>query len=275
MSDYFGRAEDYQGNELKHCHVVNEIVNLIDFIFPIGTVITNSNADFDPNIVYSGTTWKRIKGKVIIGVDESDTDFNSSDIIGGEKFHALTINEMPIHSHSASGGTAGSHSHTGSAASAGAHTHTVSGSAVSAGSHGHTASSGSAGGHYHNLFANAPASGQSPTQGSLTSSGSVSRYAGSGTSNMPYSLRVGSTSATLGLSSSNGAHAHSISVASNGAHTHSVSGSAGSNGAHTHSVSVGASGEHSHDITVGNAGSGSSHNNMQPYITKYIWQRIS
>lgn len=41
-----------------------------------------------------------LKGKIPVGYDESDTDFNNIGKTGGEKTHTLTVNEMPAHSHS-------------------------------------------------------------------------------------------------------------------------------------------------------------------------------
>ena len=44
--------------------------------------------------------WERIKGRVIVGVDENQTEFNETGKTGGSKTHTLTVNEMPSHRHS-------------------------------------------------------------------------------------------------------------------------------------------------------------------------------
>ena len=50
---------------------------------------------------FLGFTWERVgSGKVPVGLDTSDTDFNTIGKTGGEKTHKLTVNEMPKHSHS-------------------------------------------------------------------------------------------------------------------------------------------------------------------------------
>lgn len=45
------------------------------------------------------------KGKVSVGIDSSDTDFNAIGKTGGEKTHKLTVDEMPRHSHKQQGST--------------------------------------------------------------------------------------------------------------------------------------------------------------------------
>lgn len=40
-----------------------------------------------------------VQGKVAVGKDENDSDFNEIGKVGGEKEHTLTIAEMPSHSH--------------------------------------------------------------------------------------------------------------------------------------------------------------------------------
>nr|DAE77002.1 MAG TPA: baseplate wedge protein [Bacteriophage sp.] len=69
----------------------------VDLIYPIGSIYLSLN-DINPNKLFGGT-WERIKGKTLVGVDELDTDFKTSKLIGGEKTHKLTINEMPSHTH--------------------------------------------------------------------------------------------------------------------------------------------------------------------------------
>lgn len=40
-----------------------------------------------------------LQGKIPVGLDENDTDFDTLGNTGGEKEHTLTINEMPAHTH--------------------------------------------------------------------------------------------------------------------------------------------------------------------------------
>ena len=73
---------------------------LIDFFLPVGTIIQSEDDTFDPNTKYTGTTWVQIEGKMIIGRDTDDTDFQTSGLTGGSKTHTQTVNEMPAHTHS-------------------------------------------------------------------------------------------------------------------------------------------------------------------------------
>ena len=80
-----------------------EVFNLI---FPIGKVEVFFDNEDHSN--YMGFTWERTAvGKVLVGYDPSDTDFNAIGKTGGEKEHTLTIDEMPSHNHNAylSGGS--------------------------------------------------------------------------------------------------------------------------------------------------------------------------
>lgn len=47
----------------------------------------------------------------------------------------------------------------------------------------------------------------------------------------------------------------------------------GSGNSNTNSATINAS--HGHTISINNAGNNQAHNNIMPYITTYIWQRIA
>ena len=76
----------------------NMQVELIKLVFPIGsTYITQTNTN--PSEILKFGTWERVKGKVLVGLDEDDTDFNEIGKTGGENTHILTVDEMPSHTH--------------------------------------------------------------------------------------------------------------------------------------------------------------------------------
>lgn len=68
--------------------------------FPVGGVYISSSIT-NPATIWQGTTWKRILGRDIIGVDENQSEFNSVNKEGGSKTHTLIINEIPSHIHRA------------------------------------------------------------------------------------------------------------------------------------------------------------------------------
>lgn len=82
----------------------NEILNLI---YPVGSIYM-STKNTDPASIFGGT-WERITGKVLVGVNESDSDFSTVNKTGGSKTHVhttqahtLTIAQIPSHSHATS-----------------------------------------------------------------------------------------------------------------------------------------------------------------------------
>lgn len=66
--------------------------------WPIGSIYTSVNSA-NPSTLFGGN-WEAFgAGKVLIGIDSSDTDFDTVEETGGAKTHALSIAEMPAHSH--------------------------------------------------------------------------------------------------------------------------------------------------------------------------------
>lgn len=72
----------------------NNFSEILNLIYPIGRgFIDFTNTDYSN---YLGFTWEReLIGKVPVGIDSNDTDFNTIGKTGGEKTHILTVNEMP------------------------------------------------------------------------------------------------------------------------------------------------------------------------------------
>ena len=67
-------------------------------VWPIGSVYTSVSAT-SPSTLFGGN-WEAFgAGRVMVGLDASDTDFDTVEETGGAKTHALTIAEMPAHSH--------------------------------------------------------------------------------------------------------------------------------------------------------------------------------
>ena len=58
---------------------------LLELVFPIGsTYVTQTNTN--PSTILGFGTWERLKGKVVVGLDENDTDFNQINKTGGSKY---------------------------------------------------------------------------------------------------------------------------------------------------------------------------------------------
>jgi microcystin-dependent protein len=75
----------------------------LEKVYPVGSIFTTVTAYANSAAVVTaigGTTWTAFgAGKVLIGVDSSDTDFDAVEETGGSKTHALTEAEMPKHYH--------------------------------------------------------------------------------------------------------------------------------------------------------------------------------
>lgn len=160
-----------------------------------------------------------LKGRIPVGIDAAQTEFDVRGETGGAKTHTLTTGETPAHTHTIS------HGHTASSGTESVdHSHTVN-------SHSHGGVTTTVGDHAHSNFIS--------DFGGLGGGGSLVRkgYNGSG----------GDASGAAG------SHNHGIPADSPG--------TGGRSAAHTHAITV-----DSHSGSSGSTGSGSAHNNLQPYI---------
>jgi len=70
-------------------------------VYPVGSIYTTVLATAPATLLGMGTWVAFGAGKVMVGIDASDTDFDTAEETGGAKTdsHALTIAEMPSHTH--------------------------------------------------------------------------------------------------------------------------------------------------------------------------------
>jgi hypothetical protein len=118
MSDYIDSVQITNGEEYDLKDELAVHVNeLLDRVYPIGSIYMSIQAT-DPCTIFGGTWRSWGSGRVPIGVNTSDSDFNIPNKAGGGKTksytpsgsvnnHVLTVAEMPSHTHAQN-----SHNHT-------------------------------------------------------------------------------------------------------------------------------------------------------------------
>lgn len=103
---------------------ISSYSNIIDYIdskfnrfftkiFPVGTIYTTVNKDFDPNVTFGGTWERYAKGRTLAGIDTNDVNFNVVEKIGGTQITTLGVGNLPAHNHNVQGATdaQGNHYH--------------------------------------------------------------------------------------------------------------------------------------------------------------------
>ena len=127
----------------------NDLLAMLDSLIPsVGDIEINISG-INPGTKYVGTRWEIWgSGRVPVGINTSDTDFNTPEKTGGTKTHTLTTAQLPAHAHQVGAHAHGLNSHTHtiptqtvtSAVQSGTHTHSIpqlKGSAASGGGHIH------------------------------------------------------------------------------------------------------------------------------------------
>lgn len=78
-------------------------LTILNMIYPVGSIFI-STSSANPATTMGGTWTRYGQGRVLVGVNESDTDFSTAGKTGGEKTHLQTVDEMPSHTHGFRGG---------------------------------------------------------------------------------------------------------------------------------------------------------------------------
>ena len=70
-------------------------------LYPVGSIYMSATMSTVEEVQTTfGGTWEAWgSGRVPVGVDPEDTDFDTVEETGGEKTHTLTVDEMPNHYH--------------------------------------------------------------------------------------------------------------------------------------------------------------------------------
>jgi len=203
-----------------HTHTADNITNfqsaIRDFLYPVGSIYM-SVVSTSPASLFGGSWSAWGAGKVPVGVNTGETEFNTVEKTGGAKTHTLQTTEIPSHNH-----TQNAHTHTQNS-----HTHTQD-------AHTHTQDA-----HSHDVRVGIThsdgevASGEYLTSVSLTAGSHRKRYICPQVSAQPAIYYA----------------------------TPAIAGATATNIATTATNNV--------------TGGGGAHNNLQPYITCYMWKRTA
>lgn len=212
---------------------------LFDLVYPVGSIYMSVN-NVNPGTLFGGTWVAWGAGKVPVGVNTSDTSFNTVEKTGGSKDAII-----PSHNHTATftGTAVAAHTHTGPS-----HYHSIPAQSISVSGTG-SGTTTTNGDHSHIYQRMWPTTFSE--SGSDTQHTGISSYGGSWTDGA-------------------GAHAHDVTVgvgASGTLAAHNTNsagtGNTGSAGAHTPAGTV----------SVASRGEAVANKNLQPYITCYMWKR--
>lgn len=70
-------------------------------LYPVGSIYMNASNSSNPSTLLGFGTWVAFgAGRVPVGIDATQSEFNTGEKTGGAKTHTLTEQEIPSHSHS-------------------------------------------------------------------------------------------------------------------------------------------------------------------------------
>jgi len=72
-------------------------------VYPVGSIYINAAVSTNPATLLGFGTWAAFgAGRVIVGLNSSDSDFDTAQETGGAKTHTLSVSEIPSHTHTSS-----------------------------------------------------------------------------------------------------------------------------------------------------------------------------
>lgn len=95
LADALTKEHDRDGS-----HNSTAFVNFANSLYPIGSIYTNAAVSTNPSTLLGFGTWVEFgTGRVLVGIDTGQTEFDTLGKSGGAKTHTLTEAEMPAHKH--------------------------------------------------------------------------------------------------------------------------------------------------------------------------------
>ena len=75
----------------------------IQAVYPVGSIYINAAVSTNPATLLGFGTWAAFgAGRVIVGLNAADSDFDTAQETGGAKTHTLSVSEIPSHTHTSS-----------------------------------------------------------------------------------------------------------------------------------------------------------------------------
>jgi hypothetical protein len=89
---------------IRNLTITGTLTASIESAYPVGSIYINAAVTTNPATLLGFGTWVAFgTGKMMVGYDASDTDFDALQETGGAKTHTLTTAELPSHNHSITG----------------------------------------------------------------------------------------------------------------------------------------------------------------------------
>lgn len=213
----------------------SDVPDLISLIYPIGSIYMSVN-NTNPSTIFGGTWVSWGAGKVPVGVNASETEFNSVEKTGGAKTHTLTTQEIPSHTHIFHGN---------------AHNHSLNN-------------------HTHSIPSLSGYTDWKDLKGAIWNMAVQSSSIGLNANGICNPIGGGSGNAGYATNSQGVGINWTDNVEINAGHSHSVTTNASTTG-----QASGNTGNATQSGYNDNTGGGQAHNNLQPYITCYMWKRTA